>query len=125
MKGLSEKWQKLVIWLTGYLNIIAFIVGVGYIHQKTESDDVKASAKTVLFLTLIFTLISLITGILTNVFSLAENYEVTAKITDVNQIVSIIKSVVFAVLFILDLCGIKLLPVKSKKSEEAAQPNEE
>ncbi len=119
MKTLSEKWQKLIVWLSGYLNIIAFFLAGGYLYLKTDSDDVKTSGKTVLFLTAIFTGLDLLRGLLYNILSVAEaDYEILRTISTVGTVFVILKAVVFATLFILDLCGIKLLPIKNEQKND-------
>lgn len=119
MKSLSTKWQKLIVWLTGYLNTIAFVLAGGFIYLKTEDDDVKTSAKTVLFLLAIFTGLEILRGIVYNILSVANvTYDVLSVVSDIGTVISIIKMIVFVTLFILDLVGIKLLPVKTNASDE-------
>ena len=56
MEKLNSKWQKLILWLTGYLNIIAFVLGGGFVYLKTQDEKVKKSAKTVLAFVIVFTI---------------------------------------------------------------------
>ena len=120
MKNLSSKWQKLIVWLTGYLNIIAFCLAGGYIFLKTDDDDVKTSAKTVFALTAFFTGLEILRGLVYNILNVVNvDYQVLSVLSDIGTVFSIIKMIVFVVLFILDFIGIKFLPVKSgTKSEE-------
>lgn len=118
MKGLSDKWQKLILWLTGYLNIIAFVIAGGYFYAKTESESVKKSAKTVFVFVLLFTLISIATSILSNFFAIGDNYDVTRVITKITYVVNILKAILFVVFAVLDLCGINVLPIKSEKQKD-------
>ena len=111
MNNLSSKWQKLILWLTGLLGITPFIIGGGYVFLKTEDEDVRTSAKMVLFLLAGFTGLSMLfSSILYPIFTLFELYTAASVISDITSVIGIIKTLVFAVLFILDLVGIKLLP---------------
>lgn len=118
MKGLSTTWQKIIVWLTGYLNVIAFFLAGGYVYLKTECDDVKSSAKTVLALLLGFTGLDILRSLIYNILSVANvGFDTLNVISDIGTVLLIIKAVVFVTLFILDVCGIKLTPAKAKSSD--------
>ena len=120
---LSSKCQKTIIWLTGYLNIIAFILSGGYIYQKTEDDDVKTSAKTVLIFLVGFTGLDILRMVVYNILSVASvGYDTLNVISMIGAIISVIRGILFVTLYVLDMCGIKLIPVfnKDKNSEETA-----
>ncbi len=122
MKNLSSKWQKLIVWLTGYVNIIAFFLAGGYIFLKTDDEDVKTSAKTALVLTVFFTVVELVRSVIYSIMSLSEApYTTLNNISKVATVFSIIKIVAFIALAILDLCGIKLIPVKNKASQNKTE----
>lgn len=109
---ISSKWQKTVIWLTGYLNIIAFILSGGYIYQKTEDEDVKTSVKTVLIFLVGFTGLDILRMVIYNILSVASvGYETLNVISAIGGILSVIRGIVFVTFYILDMCGIKLIPV--------------
>ena len=123
MKSLSVKWQKIIVWLTGYLNIIAFFLAGGFVFYKTEDEDVKKSAKTVLLFTLVFTAIDIIRLIIYNFASVSDaNYDTLNEISKFGLIMSVIKAVVFVTFGILDFFKIKVIPVgfldDKKESEE-------
>lgn len=101
MKNLSVRWQKLIVWLTGYLSIVAFVVAGGYIHQKTEHDEVKSSTKVALFVTAIFTGLEMICYLLQYCVNLANAAAMWAL--DMSYVFAIVKIVVFIVLFIVDI----------------------
>ena len=110
MKGLSSKWQKLIVWLTGYANIIAFFVAGGYVYLNTEDDDVKGTAKSVLYLVAVFTGIELLRSLVYNVLSVAgADYGVLNALTTISMVIAALKMVTFAVLFVCDMCGKKLI----------------
>lgn len=101
MKGLSDKWQKLIVWLTGYVNIIAFVIAGGYLFKNTESEDVKRSAKVALIVTAIFTAIEIALLIIRNCIYLAS--EPADWLSKTSWVIAIINAVVYVVLFIVDL----------------------
>lgn len=114
MKNLSEKLQKLIVWLTGYLNVIAFFIAGGYVYLNTDSEDVKTSSKTVLYLVAGFTGLEILRSIIYNILSLADvEYVTLSAVNDVALVLNIIKAIVFVTLFILDLCSIKIIPIKT------------
>ncbi len=114
MKNLSEKLQKLIVWLTGYLNVIAFFIAGGYVYLNTDSEDVKTSSKTVLYLVAGFTGLEILRSIIYNILSLVNvDYTTLNAFSDVALVLSIIKAIVFVTLFILDLCSIKIIPIKT------------
>lgn len=116
MNKISVKLQKLIIWLTGYLNVIAFFLAGGYIFLKTEDEDVRKSAKTAFFTFAIFTAVDLLTTTLSNIFSLSQSYDAYNMITKARVVISVIRVVIFVILLILDIAGIKL----AKKEDEDA-----
>ena len=107
MAKLSSKWQKIIIWLAAYTNIIGFFLAGGYIFLKTEDEDVKASAKTALLFIAAFKAIDIFYSFLHYV-SFNGLYKV---LNWYDSIFAIIEIVSFIVLVVLDLCGIKIIPV--------------
>ena len=122
MKGLSVKWQKLIVWLTGYVNIIAFVIAGGYLFKNTEHEDVKRSAKVALIVTAIFTAIEALCLFMSYCVYLAGSS--TAWISKTSWVVELIKIVVFAVLLIVDLT-VGLGSAKSANSPKAEEENSE
>ncbi len=109
MKNLSAKWQKLIVWLTGYLNIIAFVLAGGYLYFKTEDEDVRSSAKNALVVVAGFTGLDLLRSVIYNLMSLFDaSYNSLNVVSKIGVAFTIIKAIVFAVLFVLDLNGIQL-----------------
>lgn len=122
MKNLSVRWQKLIVWLTGYLSIVAFVIAGGYIHQKTEHDEVKSSTKVALFVTAVFTALDMIRYLLQYCVGLANAS--TAWVYDMSYVFAIVKIIAFIVLFIVDMTvGFGRGKQSAKKEEE--KPTEE
>ena len=112
MKNLSSKWQKLIIWVTGYLSIIAFVIGGGYIYMKTEDADVKKSAKTVFLISIVFTALDIIFLIVRNITSAAGDYQALNVISIITSMIAIVEAIVFVVFCALDMVGKKVIPVE-------------
>ncbi len=124
MKNLSSRWQKLIVWLTGYLSIIAFVIAGGYLYKNTEHEEVKTSAKVALFVTAIFTAIDILRMIIQYCLMLASSS--TEWISKTAWVIAIIQAVVFVVLFIVDMvAGFGSRPAKSEKPAEDTAENEE
>ena len=114
MKNLSVKWQKAIVWFTGYINVIAFFLAGGYTYLNTECDDVKASAKNVFVLLLGFTGIDILRAIVYNIMSVADaSYKALSVVSDIGTVVSVIRMIVFVTFFILDLHGFKFTSIKA------------
>lgn len=112
MKNLSTKWQKLIVWLTGYLNVIAFFIAGGYTYLNTEDEDVKDSAKNVLLLLAGFAGIELVRSLIYNTMSVfGADYSALSVVSTIGTAIAVIKTIAFAVLFALDMNGIKLRSV--------------
>lgn len=122
MKELSVKWQKLIVWLTGFVNIVAFVIAGGYLFKTTEHEEVKRSAKAALIVTAIFTAIEALCLFMAHCVNLAES--ATSWINKMNSVIIIVKIIVFAVLLILDLT-IGSGSAKGANSPEAAEENSE
>lgn len=121
MKGLSAKWQKAIIWLTGYVQIVAFILAGGYLFKNTEHEEVKRSAKIALVVTAIFTALDAICAFLQYCCGLAES--AGAWLTQAYYVIQIIKIITFAIMFIVDLtCGFEN---QNKTPEQTQENNEE
>ena len=123
MSKLNSKWQKLIVWLTGYLNIIAFILGGGYIYLKTEDEEVKTSAKTALALVIVFTVIEIFILILSNFINMGDNYNAINGIYNVGLFFKVIKAIAFTTLCVLDLFGIQITII-NKLFKDKDQDNE-
>lgn len=125
MNKLSLKMQKLIIWLTAYLDIVAFVLAGGYIYLKTEEEDAKSSAKTALIAYACFAAITALRSVIYNILSVADaSYNTLAVLTDIGTVISILRVVVFAVFLVLDLYGIRLVTSKPANKEQPAEQSE-
>ena len=103
---MNEKLKKVFILLSGYLSFIAYAIVGGYVFVKSDSEELKKTAKLTLIVTSIFTAISavlLIYNHFGNFFGgyySSTAYDVYSIITG---IVAIAKIIVYAVLIIIVL----------------------
>ena len=110
MKNLSAKWQKLIIWLTAYLNVIAFVLAGGYIYLNTEDEDVKDSAKNALAVVAVFTALDILRTVIYNVLYI-DGSSALDFLSDAVVVITIIKAIAFVTLFVLDLKNIKIIKI--------------
>ena len=71
MKGLwTHRWKAALIWLCGYVNLIAYAVVGGFVVFRTEDQKLHRTEKTVFVVTLIFTAVEALLLILSNISSM-------------------------------------------------------
>ena len=102
----TNKLKETLIWLCGYLNIVAFAIVGGYAIVKSENEDLKKATKTAFIVTLIFTAISAFLAIFNYCGNISKNYYGSSAYdfyTIASSIVGIAKIVVFAVFIIMTL----------------------
>lgn len=96
--------KKALIWLSGYLNFIAFAVIGGFVVFKSEDEELKRTAKTAFFVTLIFTVAAALQAVFSGAFSLARDYY-NSGLYAFNQyfalVVTIAKIAVYATFIVL------------------------
>lgn len=123
MKGLSAKWQKVIIWLTGYANIIAYVIAGGYLFKNTEHEEVKHSAKIAFVVTAIFTVLEALCQFLNYCCGLAESSG--SWLNKFYYVVEIVKIIAFAIMLIIDVtCGFGSANKKTEQKEETKEENE-
>lgn len=102
----TKKWKEVLIWLSGYINFVAFALVGGYTIVKSEDEDLKKTTKTAFIVTLIFTAISAFLLIFHYFGSMASGYYGSGAYDFYNiasNIVGIAKIIVFAVFIIMAL----------------------
>ena len=71
MKGLwTKNWKKALIWLCGYVSLIAYVIAGGYVVAKSTDKELQKTAKQVFVVTLIFAAIEAVLLILSLIASL-------------------------------------------------------
>lgn len=118
-EGWTRRWKALLIWLCGYLSIIAYAITGGYVIVKSEDEKLKKTAKAVMIVTLIFTAISMVLSLISSFGSLVEDesLDLYAFFNKITIVVSIAKIIVFAV------CGAVSF-FKGGKDEKLAAPEQ-
>lgn len=102
---LSLVFKKCILWVTGYLSIVAFVISGGYFFFKDEDQDVNDSCKEVFVLTAIFTALNAFNSLILNFVNLAGG---SSGFANYMLVVDAIRIVVFTVFFVLDLLGISV-----------------
>ncbi len=102
----TKKWQKCLIWFSGYFSFIAFAIVGGYTVVKSEDEELKKTAKTAFIVTLIFACISAFLSLFTNFAGMFDNYYSSAAydFQDIfSRLVNVAKIAVYAVVMIVEL----------------------
>ncbi|MBR2929937.1 MAG: hypothetical protein IKC32_01790 [Clostridia bacterium] len=102
----NSKWKSVLVWLSAYLNFIAFVVVGGYFYVKKEADEIQTATKRAFLVTLIFTAIGAFFSIFNYIGGLTDNYYASAAYDFYSvstSIVSMAKIIVFATFIILAL----------------------
>lgn len=118
-EGWSTRWKALLIWLCGYLNIVAFVLAGGYTIVKSDNEELRQTTKKAFIVTLIFTLISMFFAIYNSIGNMVEGYYSTSAYNVYNvfvQLTAIAKIIVFAVFGAISFFGGKASPEASKES---------
>ena len=101
-EGWTTRWKAFLIWLSGYLSIVAFAIAGGYAIVKSDDEELKKTAKQALIVTLIFTAISVFLSLyntiggMTDNYYLSKAYEAYEVMHDLMTIAKIVVFVAFA-----------------------------
>lgn len=123
-EGWSNRWKSLLIWVCGYLSIIAFAVAGGYAIVKSNDDELKATAKKAFIVTLIFTLISMFLGLYSAIGGMTDGYYSSAAYEAygiMSAIATIAKIVVFVIFAALSFFGGSSAPALQSKAEQQTE----
>ena len=121
MKGFwTKNWKKALIWLCGYVHLIAFAITGGYVIAKSTDKELHRTAKTVFIVTLIFTAVEAVILILSGISSLGAN--MGTALSWFRFFVTLAKIGVYAAGLIMSLFD---GGSPEEKSAEPAEPKEE
>ncbi len=119
-EGWSNRWKKLLVWVCGYLNIIAFAIVGGYTIVKSEDKELKRTSHKAFVITVIFTIVEAFLAIYSACLTMANTQTYSGDASDaliwLSAISVIAKTIVFAIFAILDFC---------KKDEKTEEENKE
>ena len=48
-EGWTNRWKRLLIWVSGYLSIIAYVIVGGYFMVKSDDEDLKKDCKICIY----------------------------------------------------------------------------
>ena len=117
----NNKWKSVLVWLSAYLNFIAFVVVGGYFYVKKEDEELQLATKRAFIVTLSFTAISAFLTVFNYIGGLTNNYYSSSAYEFYSvcaAIVGIAKIVVFATFIILALVK-KEAPAVSESKDAA------
>lgn len=83
--------RKVAIWVSAYINIIAFTLVGGYSYLKIEDEDIKQTTKKALIVTLIFIGVDAIITIISQFGSMFPGYYSSALYDIVSVLTSLAK----------------------------------
>ena len=115
----NSKWKSVLVWLSAYLNFIAFVLVGGYFFVKKEEEELQTATKRAFLVTLIFTAINAFFSVFNYIGGLTNNYYTSSAYdfySTCTTIVGIAKIIVFATFIILTLV---------KKDAPAASANKD
>lgn len=108
MKGLKDCYAKVILWLSSYLNVIAFVLTGGYVWLKSDNENLKKETKKVFIVALVFLCIDAFLSIyyafmtMGNTYSMDayDFYRVLSKLVVIGKIVTYAVCAILA--FVLD-----------------------
>lgn len=102
----NKKWKSVLVWLSAYLNFIAFVLVGGYFYIKKEDEEVQSATKQAFLVTLIFTAINAFLLLFSNIGGLTNTYYSSSAYKFYSvcvNLVNIAKVVVYATFIIFTL----------------------
>ncbi|MBO5313439.1 MAG: hypothetical protein J6B29_05680 [Clostridia bacterium] len=100
----TKKWKAVFIWMSAFLNFIAFAIVGGYCIIKSEDEDLKRVTKQAFIVTIVFSAISAVLSIINYLGSFGDNYyssDLYDFYSTCSTLVSLARLVVFAVFVVL------------------------
>ena len=120
----SNSWKKVLIWVCGYVGILAFAVAGGYVIVKSEDEELRRTAKQCFIVTLIFLAIDALVSILTNINVFASSIGYLTFLNWVDFLLLIAKIAVYAVVIVMTLVGAKMETTVRAAVEEEHKKSE-
>lgn len=116
----NNRWKKALIWLCGYVSLIAYAITGGYVIVKSEDEDLRRTAKTAFIVTLIFTAIDAFVSVLSSIHGLAGyNQGFSEFLSWFRFFLQIAKIAVYVVFIILSLFGGEKEGADASKAENS------
>lgn len=116
----NNRWKKALIWLCGYVSLIAYAITGGYVIVKSEDEDLRRTAKTAFIVTLIFTALDAFVSILSSIHGLSGyNQGFSDFLSWFRFFMQIAKIAVYAVFIIFSLFGGEKDGADASKTEKS------
>ena len=123
MEKISDRWAKLILWASAYINAILFALVGGYYWLKTDREELKSECKKVLWVTLIFLAISMTLTVVSSFGTICNGgYRV---ISIINAIVAIVKVCTYLTLALFSFFGIKFDISNGKEAKAEVNASKE
>lgn len=120
-EGWTARWKALLVWLCGYLSIIAFAIAGGYVIVKSDNEELKRTTKQAFIVTLVFTLISMFFAIYSSIGTMFAGFYGSDAYIAYNvllQLTEIAKIIVFVVFGALAFFKGNYGPEKTEEKKE-------
>lgn len=116
----NNRWKKALIWLCGYVSLIAYAITGGYVIVKSEDEDLRRTAKTAFIVTLIFTAIDAFVSVLSSIHGLAGySRGFSDFLSWFRFVIQIAEIAVYAAFIILSLFGGEKESADASKAENS------
>ncbi len=99
----SLRWKKLLIWICGYLSIVAFAIVGGYTIVRSDSRALKQTSKNAFIAVVVFTVLEAIRLLLSSIGSVSGG--MAGFLAVYVMLVALAKIIVFACCAIIAFCG--------------------
>lgn len=102
----NNKWKTVFVWLSAYLNFLAFVLVGGYFYIKKEDEEVQSATKHAFVVTLCFAAITAFLSIFNYIGGLTDGYYSSSAYnfySVCNAVVGMARIVVYAIFVILSL----------------------
>ena len=118
----SLRWKKLLIWVCGYLSIVAFALVGGYTIVRSDSRALKQTSQNAFIVVLIFTALSALGALLSGIGSVSSG--MGGFLAVYSMIVTVSKIVVFAVCAVVSFFRCKEEPdAEGRDENESRNPS--
>ena len=124
MKKIGKIPGALIVWASGYVNVIVFALGGGYFFLKSDDESLKNETKKALIVTLIFVGIGMIQSLVSYLFTLcgvSYSGDLYRAHQTIGTLVSVAKIAVYAVFAALSVFGGKKGEEKSEKTDDSTE----
>ena len=125
MKTISKKFVKVLMYVFGYLNIVAAVVGCGYVLLKSEDKGCKTAARNSLILSVIFAALSALYSFISYFFGTLLELDVYRALNIINAIVGILKIAAYVTMIVFALLSKDLAIPQPKDKEKSSETEDE